>query len=99
MENPKESEEFTESSIVVVCDHQTSVQLDDENVILDLEKGIYYGLNPVGSRIWNIIQSPNSVTEIVSKITSEYDLDRDECMDYLISFLSDLREKGLILHE
>jgi hypothetical protein len=85
-----------ESSVVVAADHQTSAEVDGESVILDLEEGIYYGLNPVGARIWSEIQKPTTVGEITTAITAEYDVDSEQCREDVISLLQDLHENDLI---
>ena len=85
-----------ESSVVVAADHQTSAEVDGESVILDLEEGVYYGLNPVGARIWSEIQEPTAVEEITAAITAEYDVDSEQCREDVISLLQDLHENDLI---
>jgi hypothetical protein len=85
-----------ESSVVVAADHQTSTEVDGESVILDLEEGIYYGLNPMGARIWSEIQEPTAVEEIMVAITAEYDVNSEQCRRDVISLLQDLRENNLI---
>ncbi len=85
-----------ESSVVVAADHQTSAEVDGESVILDLKEGVYYGLNPVGARIWSEIQEPTAVEEITAAITAEYDVDREQCRRDVISLLQDLEENDLI---
>lgn len=85
-----------ESSVVVVAAHQTSAEVDGESVILDLEEGIYYGLNPVGARIWSEIQEPTAVEEVTAAITAEYDVDSEQCREDVISLLQDLHENDLI---
>lgn len=91
-----ERKAITESSVVVAAENQTSAEVDGESVILDLEEGIYYGLNPVGARIWTEIQEPTPVNEITAAITAEYDVDADQCHEDVISLLQDLEENGLI---
>lgn len=98
MSNPDARIDLTQSSVVEAADHQTSAQVDGENVILDLEEGIYYGLNPVGSRVWSLIQEPMSVGEIVDEITTEYDVGYEECFDDVVSLLQDLDENNLIVN-
>lgn len=95
----KEYTKLSESTIIVACDHQTSAQLGDEKVILDLEKGKYYGLNPVGVRIWEIIQTPTSIRNIVSTITSDYNIRRSRCLEKISPFLENLRKNDLISTE
>ena len=89
--------ELTKSSIVVAADHQTSAQVDGESVVLDLEEGVYYGLDPVGARIWDEIQEPTSVDEIVTAITAEYDVGRDRCLEDTLALVHDLEEKDLVI--
>lgn len=99
MINSKSVMEFTESVVVEAVDHQTSAEVEDENVILDLENGVYYGLNPVGARIWKGIQEPSPVGEIVSKIAAEYDVGYEQCFEDVASLLRDLEENDLIVVE
>ncbi|WP_103027892.1 PqqD family protein [Salinibacter altiplanensis] len=91
-----ESTTLTESSIVVAAEHQTSTEVDGESIILDLEEGVYYGLNPVGARIWSEIQEPTAVEEVTAAITAEYDIDSEQCHRDVISLLQDLEENDLI---
>ncbi len=91
--------ELTESSTVKAVDHQTSAEVDGENVILDLEDGVYYGLNAVGTQVWNRIQDPTAVGKIVSDLAAEYDVDYERCFDDIVSLLEDLAENGLIVIE
>ena len=50
------------------------VILVDEAAILNLKTGIYYGLDPVGARIWNLIQTPRQLKEILETLLNEYDV-------------------------
>ena len=49
---------------VIVSGSQISCKLAEESVILQLEEGMYYGLNSVGARIWELVQEPRTVREI-----------------------------------
>jgi hypothetical protein len=93
------STELTESSTIKAVDHHTSAEVDGENVILDLEEGVYYGLNPVGTQVWKRIQDPTPVGKIVTDLTAEYDVDYERCFDDVVSLLEDLAENGLIVVE
>lgn len=87
---------ITESTVVTVVDHQTSAQVGGENVILNLEQGVYYGLNSVGARIWELIQEPVPVCHVIEVMTSEYDVDRDRCARDVLQLLRDLDKQALI---
>lgn len=83
-------------SVVAVSKEQVSCGLSEEVAILDLRSGQYYGLTPVGARIWNLIQEPKSVTEILDILLTEYDVESDCCERELLSLLEELKAKGLI---
>ena len=86
-------------STVVVAKEQMSCDLDDEAVILSLEKGVYYSLNPCGNRIWSLIQKPVKVGKIRDTLLEEYDIDKETCEEDLLSLLGDLNREGLIVVE
>lgn len=83
-------------SKVVVAKDQLSCDLSGEAAILNLKNGVYYGLDPVGARIWNLIQEPKTVNEIRDAILEEYDVDPDLCESDLFKLLQKLAEEGLI---
>jgi coenzyme PQQ synthesis protein D (PqqD) len=84
------------SSTVVAARSQVSCDLDGEAAILHLESGVYYGLNPVGAWIWNLIQRPMTVDEIRRAILKRYDVEPDLCERDLHTLLQDLAAADLI---
>lgn len=85
-----------ELSVISVTREAVHCDLEDEVVILGLKDGVYYGLNPVGSFIWKLIQNPVSVKEIKEALLKEYDVDEETCENDLQELLGDLLDKGLI---
>ena len=63
---------------------------------MNVKNGIYYGLDPVGARIWNLIQQPREVAEIKTTITDEYDVEPERCARDLEDLLEKLLTEGLI---
>jgi hypothetical protein len=84
------------NAIVVAGKDQVNCALGDEAAILQMASGIYYGLDPVGARIWKLMQQPRSVEDIRTALVDEYDVDPDQCEADLIELLSKLREENLI---
>ena len=84
------------TALAVVLDHQVSSQMGDETVILHLEDGVYYGLDPVGTSVWHLLQEPRAVAEIRDRIVEEYDVDAERCERDLDLFLRDLAARRLI---
>jgi len=87
---------ITIDSIVVVADEVVSCDLDGEAAILDLKDGIYYGLDPIGAKIWNLIQKPMILKEIIKIILDEYNVDKDRCTNDIFELIEELLNNGLV---
>lgn len=96
MKQPREHTMITDDSIVVASKEQVSSDLAGEAVILNVDSGVYYGLDAIGARIWNLIQEPHSIQAIVEILTREYDVEEDQCRTDLILLLQRLEEEGLV---
>ncbi len=71
-------------------------EIDGEVVMLSIENGEYYGMDQVGSRIWNSLEHPVSFQDLLDKITREFDVDTEQAKTDSIRFLEKLRDKKLI---
>jgi hypothetical protein len=87
---------ISEHSTVVAVKDQVSADLAGEAAILNLKSGVYYGLNEVGARIWQLIQKPTTVTTIRDTLLEEYEVESDSCGRDLLALLQDLATAGLI---
>jgi Coenzyme PQQ synthesis protein D (PqqD) len=87
---------ISDRSVVVAAKDQVSCDLAGEAAILNITNGVYYGLDPVGARIWSLMQQPRSVGEIQTVITGEYDVEPERCARDLVSLLEKLLAEGLI---
>ncbi|MBZ5659092.1 MAG: PqqD family peptide modification chaperone [Acidobacteriia bacterium] len=83
-------------SIVVAAKDQVSCDLAGEAAILNIKNGVYYGLDPVGARIWSLMQEPRAVSDIQNTITGEYDVEPERCARDLTELLEKLLAEGLI---
>jgi len=88
--------EITLSSVVQAAPDQVAANLADEVVILNLQDEVYYGLNPVGARIWNLLQTPRTVQEVQDILVQEYEVEPHRCYTDLLELLQKLAAKGLI---
>ena len=87
---------LTKESVVVAIQEQVFSKLADEIVLLSLNEGIYYGLNPVGADIWELIQAPMSVEAIRDQIVVKYDVDAERCEREILALLHELQQHGLV---
>jgi len=83
-------------SIVVASPQQVSCPLGEESAILSLSNTIYYGLNPVGTRVWNLLQKPRSIAELRDALIDEYDVEAERCERDLLELLDKMSAEGLI---
>ena len=72
-------------------------QVGEETVMLDLANGTYFGLDPVGARIWQLLVEGKPLVEICDVMEGEYDATRDDIERDLLSLLDDLKAHGLIV--
>ena len=89
-------ESLRTSSIVVVAREQVSCPLGEEAAVLNLKNSVYYGLDPVGARVWALLQQPRSVGELRDTLLSEYEVEARRCEQDLLALLESMRSEGLI---
>jgi hypothetical protein len=85
------------NSTIAASENQISSDLGGEIACLNLESGIYYGLDAVGARIWELIQVPRSVSEIRDILLEEYDVQPQRCERELLALLDQLATENLIV--
>jgi Coenzyme PQQ synthesis protein D (PqqD) len=83
-------------SLVVAASGQISASLGEESAILNLKTSSYYGLDPVGTLIWNLLRQPRSIGDIRDALLHEYDVEATQCEKDLFDLLLKMREEGLI---
>ena len=83
-------------SRIVASKDQVSCDLAGEAAILNLKNSVYYGLDPVGARVWSLIQEPKTLAEIRDTLLGIYDVDSLRLESDLRALLTELAEQGLI---
>ena len=73
-----------------------SRELDGETVLVNLDTGMYFGLDEVGTVIWNHIQEGVTVEEIPAKLTETFEVEEDVARTDLEALIGELRENGLV---
>jgi hypothetical protein len=69
----------------------------DELVLLDYERGQYYGLDPIGARVWELLASGASTDEVVNTLTAEYETTRDQLAADVARLVDELLASGLVV--
>lgn len=87
---------FLKNPLIVRSAESISSPLDSETVILNLKDGIYSGLNPSGTTVWDFISTPKRFQEIVSHLSSEYNIDLKTSQEDAAKLLTQLLKQNLI---
>ena len=71
--------------------------LDGSIVTLSLTTGEYVELDPVGTRIWQLIEQDGRRSSVREGLLASFDIDENICDQELDAFLVTLTDKGLIV--
>jgi hypothetical protein len=88
--------ELTNDCTVVANQDTLSSAVGDETVILHFSAGTYFGLDDVGTRVWQLIEQPRTVGEILDRLMEEYDVEAGPCRVAVARLLEELTENGLV---
>ena len=87
---------ITAGTIVVAAPDQLSTTVDGQVIIAGLRKGNYYGLDSVGARVWQLVQTPIAARELAHLIGEEYHVSAGRCETDLLELLESMAGQGLI---
>jgi len=73
-----------------------SQEVCGETVLLDLKNESYFGLDEVGTRIWQLLQEKGDTDYVSEKILEEYDVQEDQLRNDIEGLIGKLVEEGLI---
>ncbi len=73
-----------------------SQEVSGETVLLDLESENYFGLDEVGTRIWQLIKETNELQIIFDTLLKEYDVSEEKLQLDLTTLLTEIEGMGLV---
>ncbi|WP_282122813.1 PqqD family peptide modification chaperone [Algibacter mikhailovii] len=74
-----------------------SSKIDEEAILMSFEAESYFGLDPVGSRIWELLsKKPVTADELVVHLMEEYEVNEATCREDVQRFIDDMLAKKLI---
>ena len=84
---------------VLLSDQVVFRELDGEGVLLHLDKGIYFGLNDVGTRIWALLQEKGSLQTVFEALQRQYQVEPERLEKDLLALIAQMLEKNLVLEQ
>ena len=87
--------DLTLSTVVWQNPEPVAVDVDQSVVMMSVEREMYYSLDGVGGRIWQLLASPRSIAGVCDVLLDEYAIEPDECRRQVLEFLDRLVAEGL----
>lgn len=75
------------SSVIMRNEAIVFTDLDDSIVMMDVDEGHYYELDPVAARIWMLLEEASSASKICETLANEYEVDAQTCQHDTLEFL------------
>ena len=92
----KGHEPITKDTVVSRTKEVLASKMDGETIMMSIASGSYYGMDNIGSRIWELIAEPIRVSDLCDRLMEEFDVAFDQCLADVIAFLNALGENRLI---
>lgn len=87
---------FQPETVVIQKKGFVTAEMDGETAMMSIDRGKYYSLDLVGSRIWEIITKPMAVGEVINILMVEYEVEIDTCERDVNAFLEKMYAEGLV---
>lgn len=87
---------LTLGTVVSASPNQVCSRVGDDLVVLDLDSSMYYSLDPVGARIFELLQEPTRLDAIVETIVAEFEIDAQTAGADLLALVDTLVTQKLV---
>ena len=71
-------------------------EVDNETVLLNMPDGLYFGLDDIGTRIWQLLSEDGDVAQTLERMLAESEVDADTLTQDLSDLIADLADAGLL---
>lgn len=85
----------TLADTVKIPERITFRRVRDEMALLNLDTGVYFGLDEVGARMWELLAEHGRLDLVAQRMEAEYDVPADQLREDLLRLVEELRAKGL----
>lgn len=81
---------------VKIAPHVQFVRVEGDYVLMDLKGGVYLGLDPVATRIWQSLAEHGDVARAAEDLCQDYDTTHETALADIERWVAELEEKGLV---
>ena len=89
--------EITTVTIISQVEDIVASNVDGETVMMSIENGHYYGLDDIGSIIWELIEKPTRVSDLIDMLVEKFTVDHETCEKDVLKFLNGLNEDNILV--
>ncbi len=83
-------------SLVSRAEGFTTAPVQDELMMLNVDQGAYYSLDPIAADIWRILEQPTQVSALTEQLQKRYSVSTEECQADVLDFLETMLSNGMI---
>lgn len=76
-----------------------SAPVDDDHVALQTSRGMAFGMEGVTACVWEMLEQPTSVDQIVASLRAQYDVEAAQCRDEVGTLLREMTAEGLVVEQ
>ena len=84
------------TSTVKQAEDLVSCDLDGETALTSVQNGKYYAMDPIGSRIWALLEQARPVSDLCTLLLEEFEVEPSQCQQDVLALLTKLAEDNLI---
>ena len=86
----------TLDSVVTRCDEIVAGVVDADLIMMSIEYGKYYQLNPSAGQVWSLLEQPRTVTEICEMLSKDFKVTPEACEKDVLHFLDELVSRKIV---
>jgi hypothetical protein len=87
---------LTLNSIIQRDSEVLVAEADQDLIMVNIANGYYYGLSDVARKIWDAIERPKRVSDLIDDLTARYNVSSSLCEEHTLVFLEALLDEGLL---
>lgn len=81
---------------ITIADDVISQEVSGETVILDLNSEHYFGLDEVGTRIWQLIEEKGDLQAVFDQMLAEYEVGEEQLLEDMGALVAQVADIGLV---
>ena len=93
----KEENKVTLQSIISRNPEIIHSAMDDEVVMMSVDQGLFFGIDKIGAHIWNLLETPVKVEDLIGKLADCYEVQQEQCEHDTLLFLNEMLQKRVIV--